>query len=405
MAVATLDAGAFSSRTIGLRVDINSPVDADGSLLDDSRFCAHLETIEELLEHDAAVVILAHQGRPGREDFTSLSAHASHLGELLDREVSFVDSVFSSSARDAISDLDSGELLCLENLRFASEELLTVEPAEGAKTHLVSRLSEVLDVYVNDAFAVAHRSQPSVVGFPERLPSFAGRLMEREQAVLGDLTSTPSPRVALLAGAKIDDSLAVLERLLQDDLVDRVLAGGLVANAFFVAGGEDPGEATERDLVERGYGETIERAAAARDRFGDRIVVPTDVVVPADAGRSTVDVASFPLDGTVPRDIGPETIATWRSYLSEAATVICNGPVGQFEDERFADGTAALFEAAAQAEYAIAGGGDTSAALARFDIEGFEHVSTGGGAALTLLSGRELPGLQALESCTIELPH
>lgn len=406
MGVATLDDGDFASRTVGLRVDINSPVDDDTSLLDDSRFRAHLSTIDELLEQDAAVVILAHQGRPGRGDFTSLANHAEHLGELLDREVGFVDSIYSSESRRAISGLAPGEILCLENLRFSSEELLTVEPTEGASTHLVSRLSDVLDVYVNDAFAVSHRSQPSVVGFPDRLPSFAGRVLEREIEVLGDLTTAPSPRVALLGGAKIDDSLAVLERVLEDELVDHVLVGGLVANVFFVAEGPDPGEATRQDLENRGYGDTIDRARAAAQRFGDRIIMPRDVIAAVNDSSRAVALDSFPLDdGAVPRDLGPETISFHRSYLEDAATVICNGPVGQFEDERFAEGTASLFEAASQAEWAVAGGGDTSAALSRFDIEGFDHVSTGGGASLTLLSGRELPGIKALESCTIELPH
>ena len=404
MAVSTLDEGDFASRTVGLRVDINSPVDADGSLLDDSRFCAHLETIEELTDREAAVVIMAHQGRPGREDFTSLEHHAAHLSELLDTEVEFVDSVFSSEARQKIAGLHAGELLCLENLRFASEELLTVDPEAGSKTHLVSRLSEVLDVYVNDAFAVAHRSQPSVVGFPKRLPSFAGRLMERELEVLGDLTVTPTPRAAILGGAKIDDSLAVLERLLSDDLVDFVLVGGLLANAFFVAGDTQPGEAIQADLEDWGYGDTIERARAAKARFGDQIIEPTDVVIPQGDTSTTVAVESFPLEAP-PRDIGPATIDRWQRVLEDVATIVCNGPVGQFEDDRFSTGTNRLFGAVAEAECAIAGGGDTSAALARFDIEGFDHVSTGGGAALTLLSGQELPGVEALESCTIELPH
>lgn len=406
MAVRTLDDGDVSGRTVGLRVDINSPVDAAGVPLDDSRFHAHLETITELIDRSAAVVVLAHQGRPGRDDFTSLSAHAAHLGELLDRPVGFVDAVFSSEARRAVSALDTGELLCLENLRFASEELLCLDPVSPRSTHLVDGLCAGLDIYVNDAFAVSHRSQPSVVGLPHRLPSAAGRRMERELAVLGDIEATPPPRVAMLGGAKIDDSLAVIERLLAEDLVDRVLAGGLVANAFFVASGPDPGGATRRDLERRGYGDTFDRAAAAAERFGDRIVLPEDVVVPVGDDSETVSVSSFPLsDEAVPRDVGPETIARWRSYLAEAATVICNGPVGQFEDARFETGTDSLFTAASEAGCALAGGGDTGAALARFDIGGFDHVSTGGGAALTVLSGEALPGVTALSSCTHDLPR
>lgn len=400
----TLDDAVISERTVGLRVDINSPIE-DGRPADDARFQAHLGTIEELLERNGAVVVMAHQGRPGGDDFTSLAGHAEHLGELLGREVAYVDAVCSTDARRAIDELAAGELLCIENLRFASEELLTLDPVAPAETHLVTRLSSVLDVYVNDAFAVSHRSQPSVVGFPAVLPSFAGRLMTREVSMLGDLEASPAPRIALLAGAKVDDSLTVLERLLTEELVDRVLVGGVVANAFFLGAGYDPGPATEQDVAERGYAGTVDWTATLVDRFGDRIVLPNDVAVPVNDGRDIIEVDAFPLAGdAVPRDIGPATIDAWRSLLSSASTVICNGPLGQFEDERFADGTAGLFEAAAGVEQAIAGGGDTSAALGRFGIDGFTHVSTGGGASLALLSGSTLPGVEALSACTIEQP-
>lgn len=405
MDFSTLDDGRLTGHTVGLRLDINSPVDEDGQPADDSRFRAHLETIEELLGADAAVVVLAHQGRPGRDDFTSLAGHAAHLGELLDREVAFVDAVWSADARRAIEATEPGELLCLENLRFASEELLDLDPVDPSETHLVRQLSSVLDVYVNDAFAVAHRSQPSVVGFPSRLPSMAGRLMEQEMSLLGDLPSTPTPRVAMLAGAKVDDSLSILERLLSDGLVERVLVGGVVANVCLVAAGADPGNATERDIEEWGYETEVSVAADLLKRFGERIDLPDDVVVPTDTGRRVVETANFPIDADVaPRDIGPATIDRWRPVLREAGTVICNGPLGQFEDDRFADGTAELFEAAASATVSIAGGGDTSAALGRFGVDGFTHVSTGGGASMTLLSGRELPGIQALSACSIEPP-
>lgn len=403
MDAASLDEGRFAGQTVGLRVDINSPIGDDGTPADDTRFQAHLETIEELRQRDAAVVILAHQGRPGRDDFTSLDAHAAHLGDLLDLDVGFVDAVCSIDARRSITDLDEGEVLCLENVRFASEELLTLDATSPASTHLVERLSTVLDVYVNDAFAVAHRAQPSVVGFPDRLPSATGRLMAREVGILGGLDNTPRPRVAMLAGAKVDGSLSVLERLLADELVERVLVGGVVANAFFVATGADPDGAIRDDVVDRGYESAIDTARTLFDRFGDQIELPVDVVVPDNGGRLTVSLDAMSSDA-VPRDVGPETIDAWAASLRSASTVICNGPVGRFEEERFAEGTAALFEAATAADRSIAGGGDTSAALRRFGIDGFSHVSTGGGASMALLSGTELPGIAALEACTFDLP-
>ena len=405
MAVPTLDDGSFEDRTVGLRVDINSPVDDQGNLTDDSRFHAHLDSIEELLEYGASIVLLAHQGRPGQQDFTSLEGHAVHLSSLLSHDVAFVDAVFSGDARRAIGSLAPGDILCLENLRFASEELLSLDSTNPDQTHLVNRLSDELDCYVNDAFAVSHRSQPSIVGFPDRLPSFAGRLLAREKAILGDLPSTPKPRIAILAGAKVDDSLVILERLLREQLVDRVLVGGIVANVLFVAIGRNPGESTELDLEARDSISAIDYASTLYDQFGDRIVLPEDVVIPTDDGRAVIAVDDFPIEGVAPRDIGPQTIDHWRAIIDESSTVICNGPLGRFEDERFTDGTEEVFRAVSTVECSIAGGGDTSAAIERFGIDGFSHVSTGGGASLTLLSGKSLPGIEALTACNFELQH
>lgn len=401
MDFATLEDGTFAGRTVGLRVDINSPVDAAGTPTDDSRFLAHLETIETLLERDAAVAILAHQGRPGREDFASLEAHADHLDDLVSAPVDFVDAVHSADARRAVASIEPGSACCLENTRFSSEELLDLDPVDPAPTHLVRRLSSVLDCYVNDAFAVSHRSQASIVGFPAVLPSYAGRLMSTEVGVLGDLTSTQTPRVALLAGAKVDDSIQVARRLLDDDLVDQVYVGGVVANLLLIAAGVDPGQPTRDDVADRGFEGLLTAATELYERHGDRINLPRDVVIPDGDGTRIESVGAFPIDG-VPRDLGPDTIDDWSAELAGAGTVICNGPVGRFEDERFAAGTAGLFEAAGRAAYAIAGGGDTSAAIRHLDIEGFDHVSTGGGAAVTMLSGGELPGLTALAACDIE---
>lgn len=403
MDIPTLDDVDIEGETVGLRIDINSPIGDDGEIADTFRFDAHLETIEELLDHGARVAVMAHQGRPGGDDFTTLESHTAELDARLDQSVSYVDSTFSHDAREAIRSLDDGEAVCVENVRFYSEEYMSHDPDRAAATHLVERLSEVFTLYVNDAFACAHRAQPTIIGFPERIPSVAGRVMERELAILGDIESTPRPRIALLAGAKVTDSLDVATRLLSDELVDSVLAGGVLANVFFLAGGDDPGPATAEDVDLRGYTDELDRAANLLEMFGDRIVLPVDVAVADDGGRKELPVSAFPAgDGEVPRDLGVNTIEAWSSRLGEAGTVICNGPPGRFEEDRFTDATKALFAAVEGAACSIAGGGDTGAALRRFDIDAFDHVSTGGGASLAMLSGETLPGVEALRRCAID---
>ncbi len=405
MAIRTLDEVSLADRTVGIRIDVNSPLRNDGSIADDFRFRAHRETLDELTDSGARVAVLAHQGRPGGEEFSTLEAHAEHLDGMVSAPVTYCDATFSSAARAAIRSLEPGEIVCLENVRFYSEEYMSFEPAAAGQTHLVDGLAPLFDLFVNDAFSVAHRDQPSVIGFPERVPSVGGRIMARELAVLGELEDTPTPRVALLAGAKVTDSLAVAETLLREGTVASVLAGGVLANLFFLAGESDPGEATRDDVADRGYLDELERAHALLEAHGDQIVLPLDVAVPRNGERVELDVESFPpRAGEVPRDIGRDTIADWEGRLASAGTVICNGPVGRFEDERFTRGTERIFAGVGEAEYAIAGGGDTGAAIRQFGIDAFDHVSTGGGAALALLSGETLPGVRALEECTIEPP-
>lgn len=405
MAIATLDDVDPAGLAVGVRIDVNGPLDEGESPTGDVRFRSHVETLSELLDGSAKVAIMAHQGRPGGDAFAPLAGHARRLGELLGREVGYVDAVCSSDARSAVSALEPGGAVCLENVRFFSEEPMEFAPERAGESAIVDRLAGVFDLYVNDAFAVSHRSQPSVVGFPERVASVAGRLLERELDALGDLPSTPTPRVAVLAGAKVDDSLRVLERFLREGLVRSVMVGGLVANAMFVAAGSTPGEATASDLEERGLGDTVSTARALLDRYGSRIRLPVDVAVERDGDRVEVDVEDFPLGaGEVPRDVGVDTVAEWRPALGDAGTVVVNGPVGMVEDHRFEAGTRAIFEAAGSAGYAVAGGGDTSTAIRRFGIDAFDHVSTGGGAAIELLSGRSLPGVEALDACDIDLP-
>ncbi|HKW43573.1 MAG TPA: phosphoglycerate kinase, partial [Thermoplasmata archaeon] len=242
----TMDDFDLAGRTVLLRVDINSPIDpATGTLLNDARIREHLTTIRDL--RHSRVVLLAHQSRPGKDDFTSLEVHAERIGALLGRPVKFVPSLFGRPAIEAIETMGAGDVVVLENTRFFSEEeaLADAKLEKMAKTHIVQRLAPHADYFVLDAFAAAHRAQPSLVGFCEVLPSLAGRVMERELTMLTRAVQDPArPKVALLGGVKADDSIAVAKHLLEKDIADKILASGGVANLLLDSSGVDPGPPT-----------------------------------------------------------------------------------------------------------------------------------------------------------------
>jgi phosphoglycerate kinase len=388
--LADLDA---AGATLGVRVDINSPLE-DEVLADDSRVRAHLDTLSELLDRGGRVAVLAHQGRPGGDEFADLSSHAARLDELLDAPVGHCDATFTAAARDRVRGLDDGECVVLENTRFYSEEYMEFDPEAAAETFLVRNLAPVLDAYVNDAFAAAHRSQPSLVGFPVRVRGYAGRVMERELDVLGAIEETPEPRVYALGGAKVVDSIDVARSVLERGLADDVLVSGIVGNAFLLADGVQLGAASAHVVNERST-EAVKRAGDLLDEFGARIHLPRDVAVEQAGERVELDLADLPAQNAA-MDVGAKTVAAYAELLEGAGTAILNGPAGVFEDERFATGTRDTFEAATRAEYSIVGGGDTAAALRGLGIEGFDHVSTGGGAALRMLTGDELPAVETL---------
>ncbi|WP_134671928.1 phosphoglycerate kinase [Halorussus marinus] len=397
MAIQTLDDLAVQGTTLGVRIDINSPLTDDGDLADDARLRAHVDTLSELLDRGGRVAVLAHQGRPGGDQFSPLRTHADRLDELLDAPVGYTDATFSSDARRAVEGLGDGEAVVLENTRFYSEEYMEFPPERAAETHLVEGLAPALDAYVNDAFAAAHRSQPSLVGLPVELPGYAGRVMERELDVLGGMEGTPEPRTYVVGGAKVPDSLAVVESVLDRGLADAVLTTGVVANVFLLADGVDLGDASADFIYEQGYWDEIDRAADLLAEHGDRIRLPEDVAVERDGDRHEIRVADLPPEeGEAAMDIGAATVEAYGETVTGPGTVVLNGPAGVFEDETFADGTRRLFETATDAEYSVVGGGDTAAAIRRFGIEGFDHVSTGGGAALAMLTGERLPAVEVL---------
>lgn len=391
--VRTLDDCSLDGVAVGVRIDVNSPL-SDGALADDARLRAHVDTLSEILDRGGRVAVLAHQGRPGGEGFSSLAPHASRLDELLEFPISYTDALHSADARERIAALAPGEAVVLENTRFYSEEYMEFDPVDAARTHLVERLAPAFDVFVNDAFAAAHRSQPSLVGFPHELPGYAGRVMERELEVLGKVDESPTPRVYVLGGAKVGDSVDVARSVLERGLADRVLTAGVVANVFLLGSGVELGTKSAEFIYEQGYFDEIDEAGDLAEEY-DAIELPTDVAIDRDGEREEVNVSDLPTDAPA-KDIGRETIAGYSLILENAGTVILNGPAGVFEEEAFATGTDGLYRAATRADHSVVGGGDTAAALRRLGIRGFDHVSTGGGAALRMLTAGEMPAVEAL---------
>ncbi|HOD85933.1 MAG TPA: phosphoglycerate kinase [Methanoculleus sp.] len=380
-----------------LRVDFNSPIDpSTNQILDDKRFREHLPTVQAL--EDTRLVVLTHQSRPGKKDFTTLEAHAAKLERLLGRPVTYVDDIFGRCARETIRGAKRGDVLMLENLRFAAEENLTLKPEEAKKTLLVRRLASMAEFYVNDAFGTAHRSQPTIVGLPLALPSVAGLLMEKEITNLSRVFSdAPRPVTFVLGGTKVDDSIAVAQNVLAHGTADRVIVVGVVGNVFLLAAGHRIGRSSERLIEDLGYRAEIERAKKLLEVHGDRIVLPDSVAVREEGERVDYPVNAVPEDAQV-LDIGTEAIRRLAEVITTSGTVVVNGPAGLFEEEPFALGTYEILRAASSVEFSVVGGGHSGAAVERLGIEDrFTHISTGGGAAIEFLTGKKLPAIEALE--------
>ncbi len=394
--VPTLDDLPSCGRVL-VRIDVNSPLDpATGEILDDTRFRAHLATIEELSE-SSAVVVMSHQGRPGQPDFRPLDRHAELLSRLLGRPVEFVEDVIGPEAIRRIKSLRRGRILMLDNTRLVSEDFIEAPAEVHARGIMVSRLAPLFDCFVNDAFAASHRSQASIVGFPLRLPSAAGRHMESElRALARVLDSAEKPKVYVLGGSKVKDMLEVSEALVRRGEADWILTTGLTALLFLVARGVDIGAARLK-LEERGALRLVERARRILEAAGGRLLVPRDFKVLDGDEVKVVEAASLRGD---PRDIGPATIEDYAKVLRGAKLVVMKGPAGVVEDPRFREGTRRLVEAAlSSGAYTLFGGGHFNVVLSELPESlraRVGHISTAGGALVYMLSGKPMPGLEAL---------
>jgi phosphoglycerate kinase len=384
------DLGDLSARTVLVRADLNVPLDG-GSITDDLRIVSTAPTLRELLDAGATLVVCSHLGRPkgAPVDSLRLDPVAARLGEVLGISVRKLDQVVGPEVQRAVMGAGAGTVTLLENLRF--------EPGEESNDpDFAAALASLADLYIDDAFGAAHRAHASVVGVARLLPAAAGRLMQREVEVLSRLRDDPEePFVAILGGAKVSDKLSTITALVER--VDALLIGGAMAFSFLAAAGAEVG----RSLVERDRFDEVRQARRAADEKGVVIQLPEDVVVAAEpkieAKRQTVRADAIPRD-LMGLDIGPRTVEEFARTIADARTILWNGPMGVFELEPFSAGTRGVARAVAGSKaFSVVGGGDSLAALRKFDsADQVDHLSTGGGASLEFLEGRTLPGIAVL---------
>jgi phosphoglycerate kinase len=391
----TLDDVVTKGKTVFVRVDINSPLDLKTKqITDDTRIRMTRYTLESLKE--AKVVLGSHQGRPGDEDFTSLEPHAKILQKHVAQRVMFVEDTIGPEARQQIKNLKTGEILVLDNLRLCSEENISATPEKLAQTIMVRRLAPLLDVYVNDAFATAHRIQASIVGLPRVTQAVAGRLMAKELEALKQAYHNPRrPSIYVIGGAKAEDKLPIIENILNTRKADKVLVGGVVANVFLRASGTDFGEAENRKLEKSPA--LIEKARTILKNYKDKVILPKDVALSRNGERVDVPVAQG-TKGDAVRDIGKETSNQYAEIIKGSKTVVSSGPLGVFEEKGFDLGSKTALEAmAAQGACSVVGGGHMGSYASMLGLDKhITHVSTAGGAMLAFLAGQELPGVKAL---------
>jgi len=394
----TIDDFDLDNKTVLVRVDINSPVDpSNGLILDETRIKLHAETIAELSKKGAKTVVLAHQSRPGKKDFTTLEQHAEALSNILKHEVAYVDDIFGSHAKEAIQKMKRGDILLLENVRFYSEEILKRDPKLQSETHMVKNLAPMADFFVNDAFAAAHRSQPSLVGFAFALPSAAGRIMERElKALYNAMNNVQKPCVYILGGVKVDDSIMVMENVLENGSADYILTTGLVANIFLWGSGVNIRKYNKEFIEKKGYCDFVRKSKKLLKNFGDQIILPRDLAVCMGDKRVEFSVDDLPNQPIF--DIGTETIKEYAGYIRRAKTLFANGPAGVFEKDDFNIGTDDILNAIASSPgFSIIGGGHLAAAANQMGLsKGISHISSGGGASINLLAGEDLPVVTVL---------
>ena len=408
--IRSIDEGNFRGKKVLLRVDINSPIDHNtGLIANDNRIQKSVPTIRDLAEMGAQLVIIAHQGdTTDYASLISLEQHVEKLSAAVGKPIDFIEDVAGPAAVDKINSLEDGQILLLDNIRYLVEEASTFEdvvkqePEDMKSSYMIRRLAPLFDAYVNDAFAAAHRNSPSMVGFQEVLPSYAGRLLMQELAALQAITSSPDrPCVYILGGARAGDAFGMIEKVLEDGAADKILMVGLVGQIFMIADGIDIGESSRGFISYKGFDQYIEPAKAFLENHRDTIMYASDIAAEVDGARANVALADIS-DTMDIADVGDQTIADYCEVIASAKTIFVNGPAGIYEDEKFEKGTKTLWNAVADADgYSVIGGGDSVTSFVKYtDINQINYVSTAGGALIRYLSGVELPLLKAISKAS-----
>ncbi len=410
----TLDNFDLEGKTILARFDMNFPLDPKTrEPLDITRIKESIPTLKELAEKEAKTVILIHQGSDIEyHNYASTKPHSRIISQLLGKPVEYIDDVCGPAARDKIKALKNGQILMLENVRFMAEEMtlfetkLNLTPEEQAKTIVVRKLAPLADLYICDAFAATHRSQPTLVGMEEVLPSAMGRLLEKEITALNQLLQNPEkPCIFILGGAKIQDAFLMMDSILKNNIADLVLATGLVAQVMLLAKGISLGKPSEDLIKKKNLEEYIDQAKGILNKFKDRIELPTDLAYSLSGERKEVAVSNLPINDIL-MDLGQDTISEYESIIKNAKTIFFNGPAGVFEKAETELGTKSILSAIAKSNaFSVIGGGDSIAAVNKYNLANhISYISTGGGALVRFLSGEELPVVKALRKSAKRFP-
>jgi phosphoglycerate kinase len=393
MRLLTLDDFELKGKTIFLRVDMNCPINPDTMEI------SGIKRIEEATEtinaiKDAKIVVASHQGRVGNKDYTGMKKHAEVLEKLLNRKIKYVEDVIGTSAQNEINNMKDGDILLLDNLRLCAEENYEFSPEAASKTIMVQRLSKLFNLCVLDSFPSAHRSHPSIVGFPHVLPACAGKIVEREVKNLDEImTVAKAPHVIVLGGSKVSDRLEAIKMLIKKGRADNVLLTGLIGNVFMRAQGR-----IRSPLGIKREEEIVAKAHELIGEYPDVFSTPVDVAINKDGKRVEIDVRDLGKEDTI-YDLGPNTVEHYKKLISGAGTVFISGPPGYFEKEQFSFGTKSILEAVANSmATTIVSGGHLTSALKKYGLaDKINHISTAGGALVLYLTGEKLPMIESLE--------
>ncbi len=408
----SLDGVELKGKTVLFRPDINSPIDAaTKKIVNTNRLEKAAPTLTHLLEEGAKVAIIAHQGDTlDYQNLISLAEHASILSSLTGRSVAYLDDVCGPKAIETVKALKEGEAVLLGNLRYLSEEITAFEkevkltPQEMQKTWLVRSLAPLFDLYVNDAFAAAHRSSPSMIAFQEVLPTAGGKQLVAEYTALSNVASHPiHPCVFVLGGGKISDAFGMMKHVLVNNTADAILCGGITALVMLLAQGKELGQKTRTFLQDRDLTHFIDEARELVTQWPDHFLTPIDLAYEQDGERCESDVSEIignsELNAALFPDLGSKTIERYKAEIAKAGSIFVNGPAGVYEDSRWEKATKEIWGAIAACKaYTVIGGGDTITAATKFTkLEDYSYVCTAGGAMVRFLSGKKLPLIHAME--------